>query len=120
MKKIILVALIGLFTSTTLSTQALAKTEKEEKTLTFKVAMDCQNCVNKIQDNISYEKGVKDLKVSLDNNECVIRFGTDQTDPEKIIKAFNKIGYKAEVKTEKKSDVPLEESRDGHMQNKEH
>ena len=35
---------------------------KKTETVTFKVSMHCRNCVNKIQENIAFEKGVKDLK----------------------------------------------------------
>ena len=30
------------------------------KTVTFNVSMHCKNCVKKINDNVAFEKGVKD------------------------------------------------------------
>lgn len=79
---------------------AMAAEKKNEKTITFTVDMDCQSCVKKIEGNIAYEKGVKDLKVSLDNKECKVTYREDKTTPEKLIGAFKKLGYKAEVKPE--------------------
>jgi periplasmic mercuric ion binding protein len=88
----------------TLSNNSFAAENKNEKTLTFTVSMDCHGCVQKIEGNIPYEKGVKDLKVSLDNKECTVTFRTDKTNEQDLIKAFNKLGYTAEVKKEKKED----------------
>ncbi|MBN2806896.1 MAG: heavy-metal-associated domain-containing protein [Prolixibacteraceae bacterium] len=86
------------------SNKAFAAEKKSEKTLTFTVSMDCHACVQKIEGNIPYEKGVKDLKVSLDNKECTVTFRTDKTNEQDLIKAFNKLGYTAEVKKDKKED----------------
>lgn len=103
MKRIILI--LTFFAFSIITNSALAKEKKNEKTITFSVNMDCHSCVNKIEGNISYEKGVKDLNVSLDNKECTVTFRTDKTNVETIIKAFDKIGYTAKVKKEvKKKD----------------
>ncbi|MGF7140151.1 heavy-metal-associated domain-containing protein [Roseimarinus sediminis] len=78
--------------------QVEAATKKSEKTVVFEVSMDCHGCVKKIEDNIPYEKGVKDLKVSLDQKTCEITYREDKTSEKQLIKAFNKLGYKAEIK----------------------
>ena len=45
---------------------AAAKAPKGEiKTVVFSTDLHCQKCVNKINDNLAFEKGVKDLKVDL-------------------------------------------------------
>lgn len=91
-------ALILIFSIGLLST-SMASEKKNEQTVKFSVSMDCHNCVKKIEANIPYEKGVKDLKVSLDEKECTVTFRTDKTSKEALIKAFEKLGYKAEEKT---------------------
>ncbi|MDA3929323.1 MAG: heavy-metal-associated domain-containing protein [Prolixibacteraceae bacterium] len=101
MKRLAFITTIALFTVSLLQTNAIAAGKKNKKTQTFIVSMDCQGCVNKIEDNIPYEKGVKDLKVSLDNKECTLTYRTDKTNSEKLIEAFQKLGYKAEIKKEK-------------------
>ena len=45
-----------------------AKPKSKTETVTYVVSMHCKNCVNKITDKISFMKGVKDLKVSLDSS----------------------------------------------------
>ncbi len=78
-----------------LTNPAIAKNKKNEKTVTFQVNIDCEGCVKKIKGNIPYEKGIKDLKVSLEKKECTVTYRTDVTNEEKIKKAFGKLGYTA-------------------------
>ena len=97
---------------------SLAAEKKNEKTITFTVNMDCHSCVKKIEGNIAYEKGVKDLKVSLDNKECKVTYREDKTTPEKLIEAFKKLGYKAEVKPdETKEKKPAESGAEHNWHN---
>lgn len=93
MKKLITIFTIILFVFTSIFVQAA---NKKEKTVVFKVDMDCHGCKVKIEDNISYEKGVTDLKVNLDEKMVKITYREDKTSIEQIVKAFAKIGYKAE------------------------
>ena len=81
-----------------------SKTKKNEQTIVLQVNMDCHSCVQKIESNIPYEKGVKDLKVSLEKLECELTFRDDKTSVEKLIDAFKELGYKAEVKSEASPD----------------
>ena len=101
MKQFIFIITITTLLATFLTNNVFAKEKKNEKTITFIVSMDCHGCVNKIEGNISYEKGVKDLSVSLDKKECVVTYRTDKTTTENLIKAFNKLGYNAEIKKDK-------------------
>lgn len=98
MKRIIPTSTLVIFFIILLTNNALAKDKKNEKTVTFNVSMDCHNCVKKIESNIPYEKGVKDLKVSLDKKECELTYRSDKTNTETLTKAFNELGYKAEIK----------------------
>ncbi len=93
MKKIITVFAVFLLVFTSIFVHAA---NKKEKTVIFKVDMDCHGCKVKIEDNISYEKGVTDLKVNLDEKMVEITYREDKTTIEQIVKAFSKIGYKAE------------------------
>ena len=72
------------------------KDEKKASTVTFKVSIHCQNCVEKVTDNISFLKGVEDLKVSLDKKTVVITFDPAKTDEASLKKAIEKLGYTAE------------------------
>lgn len=54
-------------------------------------------CEKKIKSNLRYEKGVKDIDVSLKDNTITITYLDDKTDSENLLKAFKKIGFNAFV-----------------------
>ena len=64
-----------------------------------KKSMTCKNCVKKIEGNIPFEKGVKDLKVSLEDKLVTITYDPSKTDEETLCKAIEKLGYTAEKVT---------------------
>lgn len=69
---------------------------KKEK-VTFKVEMDCISCKQKIEKNIAFEKGVKDMDVSFKEKTVTITYDDSKTNVERLQKGFEKIGYKAEI-----------------------
>ncbi|MDR2358451.1 MAG: heavy-metal-associated domain-containing protein [Prevotellaceae bacterium] len=75
--------------------QAPSKLKKNEAEVTFIVNMSCHHCKKKIENAIPHEKGVLDMKVTLDTKEVWIKFNTTKTDREKLVKAFEKLGYTA-------------------------
>jgi Copper chaperone len=70
--------------------------KKETKTVTFKTTMHCENCVKKVTENISFMRGVKDLKVSLDENVVTITYDPSRTNEDLLAAAIRKLGYEAE------------------------
>ena len=72
------------------------KKVKKTETVTFKVSMHCKNCANKITENISFDKGVEDLKVSLDEKTVTITYNPAKTDEDTLQKAIEKLGYSVE------------------------
>lgn len=68
------------------------------KTVTFNVSMHCKNCVKKINENISFEKGVKNLEVSLDQKTVTVTYDPAKTDVTKLKAALEKLGYKVTLK----------------------
>lgn len=82
--------------SSIVSTLQDKKFKKEKKTVTYNVSMHCKNCVAKITDNVSFVKGVEDLKVSLDEKTVTITYDTAKTDEATLQKAIEKLGYTAE------------------------
>ncbi len=74
----------------------LAAKEKKRETVTMKVNLHCDKCVNKIESSIPFEKGVKDLDVNLEK-ECVsVTYDPAKTDSTKIAKAITKLDFKVE------------------------
>lgn len=66
---------------------------KKEKTVVFNVGLHCQNCVKKVQENISFEKGVKSLDVNLEKKTVTITYDAAKTDEATLKKAIEKLGY---------------------------
>jgi copper chaperone CopZ len=71
--------------------------QKKEKTVVFSSNMHCVSCQQKVEKNLSYEKGVKDLVVDLKSNTIKITFDVRKTSEEKLALAITKLGYEAKV-----------------------
>jgi len=68
------------------------------QTVTFNASMDCKNCVRKITENVSFEKGVRDLETDLAGKTVTITFDPVKTDTAKLANAIRKLGYRVSVK----------------------
>lgn len=107
MKRIILIALAALMAvsasasefqaaAPAAQTQKKAKKVKEVKEVVFNVHLHCMNCVKKVQENISFEKGVKGLDVCLDHQTVTVKYDPAKTSEETLKAAIEKLGYKVE------------------------
>lgn len=65
----------------------------EIKEVTFIVAIDCENCVKKVQENVAFEKGVKDLKISLEDQTVFLKYDAAKTSEAVLKKAIEDLGY---------------------------
>ena len=63
----------------------------------FLTSLHCDKCAIKIQDNVAFEKGVKDLLCDVDSKKVTVTFDTAKTDTLKLAKAIEKLGYSAKV-----------------------
>lgn len=94
--KIYLLALIMMMGfGLNLNAQKGVKNDKAK--VVFDVSMTCQNCKERIEKNIAFEKGVTDMKVDLDKKTVEIEYKTGQTSVEKLQAAIEKLGYEAKV-----------------------
>ena len=84
--------------------QKSKKAKAEIKEVNFHVHLHCANCVKKVQDNIAFEKGVKDLHVTTHSIE--IKYDAAKTSEATLKAAIEKLGYKI-----------LEEAHDHHQHN---
>ena len=73
------------------------KPNAEIKTVTFHANLHCHACEKKVMENISFEKGVKDLKVNMEKHEITVKYDASKTSVEKLSAAIQKLGYKVEV-----------------------
>ncbi len=69
------------------------KAKAEIRDVHFHVHLHCANCVKKVQENIAFEKGVKDLKVSLEDQTVDIKYDASKTSEETLKAAIEALGY---------------------------
>lgn len=102
MKRIVIItlaALIGISLSaaeftvndTSVSSQIFKKSKADIKEVIFHAHLHCNNCVKKIQENISFEKGVKGLEVSLEKQTIAVRYDAAKTSVETLKAAIEKL-----------------------------
>lgn len=96
MKSKLLVLIFSMFFAS-LSSNALAAKKDNLKTSVFNVNVHCVSCKDKIEKNIAFEKGVKDMLVDLDAKTVSITYDKRKNSDEKLIGAFSKLGYEAAV-----------------------
>lgn len=65
--------------------------------VTFVTSLDCEHCATKIRENVSFEKGVRDLDVNVPDKTVTIVFNPAKTDTLKLGKAIRDLGYSAKV-----------------------
>ena len=63
--------------------------------VTFLVSMHCESCQKRIENSLSFEKGVKGLNVNLPKKTVTIEYQSDKTSPDKLKAAIQKLGYTA-------------------------
>lgn len=68
-----------------------AKPKQEYTTAVFHVEIHCDACVKKIQNNIAFEKGLKDMRINQSEETVTITFDPQKTDTATIKLAFEKI-----------------------------
>lgn len=99
MKKSLIIIMTALM-AFAVSSFAGPKKKGELKEVTFNVHLHCASCVKKVQENIAFEKGVKDLHVCLEDQIVYIKYDSAKTSEEKLKAAVEELGYKVEGKVE--------------------
>ena len=75
MKVVRLVLIMVVVLSAVMSVNAQ---KKNEKTVIFNANLHCESCKAKVEKNIPYEKGVKDLKVDMKTQTITVTFREDK------------------------------------------
>lgn len=97
MKRFLSIALLSLF-----CTGVFAKTERQ--VAVFAVEIHCQACITKIEKNIGFMKGVKDLRCDKEKQQVTVTFDPQKTSVEQLQTTFAKINKPAkqiEITTKK-------------------
>lgn len=101
MKKTLIVIMTALVAFAA-SSFAGPKKKVDLKEVTFDVELHCANCVKKVQENIAFEKGVKDLHVCLEDQIVYIKYDAAKTSEDKLRAAVEGLGYKVKGLSQKK------------------
>jgi copper chaperone CopZ len=81
-------------------TETYANTDggkKEVKEVVLDCDMNCQNCANAVEKQLSFTKGVKAVKADFEKDQVTVQYVTGKTSPEMLIASLDKIDYKASV-----------------------
>jgi|KBSSwiStaDraftv2_1062776.scaffolds.fasta_scaffold2381978_2 copper chaperone CopZ len=89
MKKNILLAFLVAVASCLFAQENMAE-------LKIRTSAICETCKKTIEHDMSFEKGVKSVKLDLDSNVVVVVYNPAKTDENKIRLALTKAGYDAD------------------------
>lgn len=82
---------------------AVAVMAKDIRTVVFKVdQMHCENCERKVQSNMKFEKGLKEVKTDVKSKTVTITYDVEKTNVENLQAGFKKFKYEAKVVSEAK------------------
>lgn len=70
--------------------------KKGTETVVFTSNIHCDNCRQRIEQSLPFEKGVKDVIVDIEAKTITVVYDAAKTDVLKLRKAIEKLGYKAE------------------------
>ena len=79
------------------SFETMAQKSKDLKTVIIEASMECNSCKAKIEKNIAFEKGVKDLNVNLDTKRVTITYQNGKNSDEQLAKAIADLGYTVKI-----------------------
>ncbi|MCM1078391.1 MAG: heavy-metal-associated domain-containing protein [Bacteroidales bacterium] len=66
--------------------------------LTTNPQMMCENCENKITENLRYVRGIKSIDASAEKQTVTVTYDADKTSVDKIVESLKKINYNATEK----------------------
>lgn len=90
MKKIKMITVLLVFMMASIANAQVA-------TVKIKTSAICTQCKEKIENDLSFEKGVKSANLDVDSKIVTVIYNTKKTDEQKIRIAVTKIGYDADT-----------------------
>ncbi len=87
MKKFLIMAAVALCAC------SVSAKDIQKVVLTTNPQMHCQNCEAKIKNHLKFEKGIKKIETSVENQTVTVTYDADKTSEDAIMGAFSKIKY---------------------------
>ncbi len=78
-----------------ISTESIA--QKNISTCQIKANVACQSCKTKIEENIAFQKGVKEVEANISTNIVYIKYKSNKNTAENFVKIINDLGYGGEL-----------------------
>lgn len=66
------------------------------KEVNIQTSAQCEMCKDRIESNMAFEKGVKDVILDMETKKLLVVYKSKKTDPDAIKKAIAKLGYDAD------------------------
>jgi copper chaperone CopZ len=66
------------------------------ETIKIKTSSQCDECKERIEEALAFEKGVKKAELDVETQICTVTYRKGRTIPDKIRKAISKVGYDAD------------------------
>lgn len=111
MKKLLIIA-IAFFVG--LTANPLFAQKKGNEVACFKSNMDCAECEQTISNYLKFEKGVKKLEIDHVSNTILVEYKQGKNTDEKLAKAIEKTGYKAQKITPKEYNALVSNASENH------
>ena len=92
MQQMMLILAIVMSVPTILMAQSKAKAD----TVTIKTSAVCNTCKQRIENDLSFAKGVKKVTLDLKSQNVTVLYDTAKTNPDALRKAITLIGYDAD------------------------
>ncbi len=95
-KKLSINTILALIFIFAISLQSFAQKQSNIEQVNIKTSAVCKKCKEKIESNLSFEKGVKNVELNIETKIVTVKYNPDKTDPDNIRKAISKLGYDAD------------------------
>jgi len=85
-----------LLATLTMSTVVFSQEVKKTEIIKIKTSAQCDQCKERIEKTMAYEKGVKKSNLDIETAVLTVEYSPKKTSPEKIKKAVSDVGYDAD------------------------
>ena len=89
------VAIISLFTFIFSMLSFESNAQKNKETI-IQTSAQCEMCKERLESNLSFEKGIKDVNLDMETKKILISYNPKKTDLSSLKKLISEIGYDAD------------------------
>ncbi|ASB50223.1 heavy-metal-associated domain-containing protein [Alkalitalea saponilacus] len=82
-----------------------------QESATFSVNINCQNCVDRITNQLAFERGVRDLSFDIEAQTVEVTYRNNRTDKEKLAEKIRELGFEVKEKKEEREKAKAGDSK---------